>query len=403
MARTKLYDVFLSHNSDDKPAVEYLAQRLRQEAELKPFLDKWHLVPGEPWQEALEEALDQSRTCAVFLGPGGLSPWENEEMRSALETRVREPAFRVIPVLLPDTQMPEKRELPRFLRRLTWVDFRGGLDDADAFDRLVSGIKGIAPGPPGEVKPPVEAVPPNPFVPWRGRLTDEALFYGRERELRELTQLVASRQSVSLLGERRVGKSSLLHQLMGRAGRLSPAPECLYVDMQLVADEADFYALVLGKLGRTGDTWRAFRNVVQGQYTLLALDEFEKARKEDLFSFQLRHGLRALAQQGLTLVIATRQPLDRLFADSDGKTSPLYNLCQRYRLGPLVDENEARGLIAAYLAPTGVRFSEDEIAEALRLSAGHPGRLQQVSWHLYEARRRPEYDWRAGFRADPQE
>ena len=43
--------------------------------------------------------------------------------------------------------MPEKGPLPDFLRRVTWVDFRSGLDDADAFHRLVSGIKGIAPGP----------------------------------------------------------------------------------------------------------------------------------------------------------------------------------------------------------------------------------------------------------------
>ena len=46
--------------------VEALAQRLR-DAGLEPFLDKWHLIPGEPWQEALEDALDQSSTCAVFL------------------------------------------------------------------------------------------------------------------------------------------------------------------------------------------------------------------------------------------------------------------------------------------------------------------------------------------------
>jgi hypothetical protein len=43
MQHEKRYDVFLSHNSADKPAVEYLAQRLRQEG-LEPFLDKRHLV-----------------------------------------------------------------------------------------------------------------------------------------------------------------------------------------------------------------------------------------------------------------------------------------------------------------------------------------------------------------------
>lgn len=93
------YDVFLSHSSADKPAVEYLAHQLRDEG-IEPFLDKWHLIPGEPWQEALEEALDESRTCAVFIGKAWGS-WQHEEMRSALETRVKDGGFRVIPVLLP--------------------------------------------------------------------------------------------------------------------------------------------------------------------------------------------------------------------------------------------------------------------------------------------------------------
>jgi WD40 repeat protein len=142
------FDVFLSHSSADKPEVEDLAHKLR-EVGIEPFLDKWHLIPGEPWQEALEDALDQSRTCAVFLGPGGIGAWQNEEMRSALETRVRDKSSRVIPVLLPGSFEPQTEELPRFLRRLTWVDFRKDLDDEDAFRRLVSGIRGEAPGPGG--------------------------------------------------------------------------------------------------------------------------------------------------------------------------------------------------------------------------------------------------------------
>src|SRR6185436_5458081 len=141
MSETKLFDVFLSHNGEDMEAVEELAHRLVDEAQLKPWLDKWNLVPGEPWQEALEEALDSSRTCAVFLGPSGIGPWQNEEMRVALQSRVSERGFRVIPVLLPEAQTPAGRELPRFLTRLTWVDFTGpqGLKSEVAFRRLVAG------------------------------------------------------------------------------------------------------------------------------------------------------------------------------------------------------------------------------------------------------------------------
>jgi hypothetical protein len=120
----KLYHVFLSHSSGDKAHVEKIAVRLADEAGINPFLDKWHLVPGEPWQEALEEALGESETCAVFLGPAGLGPWENEEMRAALDERVKDKSLRVIPVLLPGANPKDNKTLPRFLRRLTWVDFR---------------------------------------------------------------------------------------------------------------------------------------------------------------------------------------------------------------------------------------------------------------------------------------
>jgi len=111
MSDEKLYDVFLSHNGQDKEAVEDLARRLEDEAQLRPWLDKWNLVPGEPWQEALELALNGSRTCAVFLGPDGVGSWQNEEMRAALQDRVKHSGFRAIPVLLPGALPPDRKQL----------------------------------------------------------------------------------------------------------------------------------------------------------------------------------------------------------------------------------------------------------------------------------------------------
>lgn len=140
------YDVFLSHNSKDKPVVEQIGRLLTKEYGLRCWLDKWNLVPGEPWQEGLENALDQCQTVAVCVGPAAISPWENEEMRSALETRVSDRERRVIPVLLPGAPDSQDLKLPRFLTRLTWVDFRGGLEDRNALYRLYCGIQGIKPG-----------------------------------------------------------------------------------------------------------------------------------------------------------------------------------------------------------------------------------------------------------------
>ena len=70
-----------------KPAVEELARRLAKEG-VEAWLDKWHLIPGDPWQPALEKALAESETCAVFVGPSGFGPWQNEEMRAAIDRRV---------------------------------------------------------------------------------------------------------------------------------------------------------------------------------------------------------------------------------------------------------------------------------------------------------------------------
>ena len=149
-----IYDVFLSHNGKDKPAVEWLALKM-VDAGLNPFLDKWNLVPGDPWQAEIEIALRASRSCAVFLGPSGLGGWHNEEMAAALDRAVAErksldktKRFRVIPVLLPGATMPEENKVPVFLANRTWVDFRYTLEDENSFHRLVSGIRGLPPGPP---------------------------------------------------------------------------------------------------------------------------------------------------------------------------------------------------------------------------------------------------------------
>jgi hypothetical protein len=140
------YKAFLSHNSSDKAAVEKIAIRLQDERNLRVFLDKWHLIPGDPLQEELEKALDQSETCVIFLGPSGLGPWQNEEMRVALDERLNNGKFRVIPVLLPSAKPFDRNSLPPFLRRLLWVDFRNGLDNNEEFGRLVAGICGYQPG-----------------------------------------------------------------------------------------------------------------------------------------------------------------------------------------------------------------------------------------------------------------
>lgn len=134
------FDVFLSHNGRDKPTVRVLGEALRERG-LRVWLDEWELVPGRPWQEAIEDVIETVRSAAVLVGADGLGPWEEPEMRACLDQCVTR-RMPVIPVLLPGAG--ERPELPLFLRQHTWVDLRGGVD-RKGLDRLVWGITGIKP------------------------------------------------------------------------------------------------------------------------------------------------------------------------------------------------------------------------------------------------------------------
>lgn len=137
------YDVFLSHNSKDKDAIITLARRLKDEG-LSVWLDIWKLRVGKPWQDPMEKAIRESGSILIFIGESGFGRWENEEMRVAVEEQVRDPNYTVIPILLPGGKEEYLNDKP-LLRRNVWVDYRKGLDDSEAFYRLLSGIRGQDP------------------------------------------------------------------------------------------------------------------------------------------------------------------------------------------------------------------------------------------------------------------
>ena len=125
-------DAFLSYNNQDKQQVEQIARCLEEKAGLRVWLDKWNVLPGDPWQEEIEKALDASGACVVFLGESGLGSWQHEEMRAVIADRVERQQTRVVPVLLPGIHRPEQEsKLPRFLRRLSWVKFNADVNEEE--------------------------------------------------------------------------------------------------------------------------------------------------------------------------------------------------------------------------------------------------------------------------------
>lgn len=170
------FDVFLSHNSKDKPAVREL-KRLLEAHELRAWLDADELVPGENWQPGIVDGIMNSETMAVCIGSAGVGPWEDEEMQGALTLAVSQ-RRRVIPVVLPGA--PEKPELSLFLSSRTWVDLRSGLTE-EGIARLVWGITGVKPLPNSGV-----SVTPAETLPY-DRETIPSYQQGTSRDYRDKT------------------------------------------------------------------------------------------------------------------------------------------------------------------------------------------------------------------------
>ncbi|MDB5387682.1 MAG: hypothetical protein JWM11_3328 [Planctomycetaceae bacterium] len=138
------YDVFLSHNSQDKGAVEAIAKKLKSIG-LRPWLDKWDLAPGDILVDKLEWAIDHIPCAALFFGPNDAGKWHIMEYRAYLGQWAQKDNARLIPVILP--QAREEPKLPIFLRQALWVDMRDWQQpDNDTFYRLVCGMLGRAPG-----------------------------------------------------------------------------------------------------------------------------------------------------------------------------------------------------------------------------------------------------------------
>jgi DNA polymerase III delta prime subunit len=157
-SKAEIFDVFLCHNSADKPAVREIALELSKEG-VKPWLDEEQIRPGTSWQTKLGEQIESINSAAVFVGDAGLGPWQNQESQALLNQFVKR-GCPVIPVVLPSAKTAP--DLPWMFANLHCVDFR---TDSQPLKRLIWGISGQKPAELAKVsvsnKPPTmqEAAP----------------------------------------------------------------------------------------------------------------------------------------------------------------------------------------------------------------------------------------------------
>jgi hypothetical protein len=131
------FDVFLSHNSTDKPWVSEFKGMLERKG-LRVWLDKDEIRPGDLFAKALEHGISSSKAVAIIVSPESLaSSWVEEEYYRALSlANSTRQNLRLIPILL------RGADLPAFLSSRHWIDCRQGAALDDVADQLIWGISG---------------------------------------------------------------------------------------------------------------------------------------------------------------------------------------------------------------------------------------------------------------------
>lgn len=246
----------------------------------------------------------------------------------------------------------------------------------------------------------------NPYLT-RVMISNPAEFFGRKREIRRIySRLDAPHpQSISIVGDRRIGKSSLLNFIYNRKNRKRNMQSYeksvfVYLDFQKSVDFdvpkfIDFVFNVFGYETERGrdyanreKTLDQFKEVIEelheeGRRIILLMDEFEVITRNEKFEEEFFSFLRSMANSyRVAYVTSSCDELQRMCHNKDISGSPFFNIFSNLPLRPFSRE-EAMELVTVPSGTEGIPL-QGYADRILELSGLFPLYIQIACSILFE-------------------
>jgi len=405
-AEEKQLSIFLSYSEEDKPFADWLYKKLIN-ANLRVWYDEYDLLVGDSLTANIAEGLKNSDFLIVVISQRAVrSKWVKAELEPKILRQIEERPVTVLPVVLDDIN-PGK--ISNFFKGMKWLPFpRQGSDEA--FDVLLKSIEGHLQR--RSSIPAIQSAPQNLFG-LRGSVEPDR-FIVPELLVRMVTEDIVNKQSISIIGARMMGKSSLLKFLTSPLCQdyyrdendSSAKMQFVYLDFQQHASKnrdellselahAMSESLVTRKHFQ-GSTYiealdwirsTAGRRKTLRSLWVLLFDEFDRVSEMNGANTAFFDVLRNLSQNyNLCFVIASQRKLADLPLLQSSNTSPFFNIFKEHFL-TVWDEHTTRKLMFKPYGKELELFNDNDFAFISQLTARHPLLLQIGCYHLFNAYR----------------
>jgi hypothetical protein len=252
----------------------------------------------------------------------------------------------------------------------------------------------------------------NPYFN-RIAIKDQEYFFGREHEVRYIISLLQNNQSCSIIGPRRIGKSSLINAISNpevlKKNGLNPANYIfVFIDLEGLGNltQSEFFYQIVEELRnrvteknirelledvinkeniRFIDLKKIFRYTTKlGKKVIFLFDEFELITNNRNLDFNFYSGLRNLANSyKVGYITASHTPLLELTFSKKTLGSPFFNFFAQIEIN-LLSERAINELITEPANKHGVVFDDNIIGFIKKRVGLHPFFAQMLCFHIFD-------------------